>query len=296
MLLDDSLEKIEKDIAKDVINIQAKEDYQDKGLYTLIVEPDKFELNIGYSSIIGKRKDNQDSIVCDSDYYYKENNRAIAVLCDGMGGLSNGQLASSICARNMVEAFHTIGSNDDIKIFYKTMINELDKVVCDLTDEEGNSIHAGTTLASVVIHENKLYWASVGDSRIYIIRNNKIHCITKDHNYGMILEEKYKKGLISKEDINNAEKKEALVSFIGIDGIKYIDINCNDFILEDNDYIVLCSDGLYRALTEDEIRVIVSESLYDMNKAAEKLTLYSTEKDILFQDNTSVIVIRFCEN
>lgn len=262
-------------------------------VHTIMLDPNKSSIVVGQSSVIGKRSKQQDSIKSDDDYAYMQNGRMIAVLCDGMGGLSGGERASRLCTETVYNRFHLLKPGDDINRFYKNVIRQTDLDVAKLQDETGNLLNAGTTLVSVVITDSRLFWISVGDSRIYIIRSNEILCVTNDHNFKMILDKKVRKGEITEEEAENNPQKEALVSYIGMNGIKYIDMSIRPIQLVDGDYIILCSDGLYRTVTETEMKDIVCLNGKDVQMAAEILTELTVYKDKKNQDNASVIVIRF---
>lgn len=210
-----------------------------------------------------------------------------------MGGLSGGKLASSTCANLLNSEFHNIKDGEDISVFYRKIVQKLDLEVKKLKDENGKTLNAGTTVISVAIQDGKMFWISVGDSRIYLIRNGKMICVTHDHNYSMLLNQKVLKGLITKEEAENDPQKDALVSYIGMGGVKYIDVNTKPFELIDGDAVVMCSDGLYRTIENDEILRIIDLYSNDMKHAAEALTNCAMSKNKRGQDNTSVITIRF---
>lgn len=263
-------------------------------MHTIIIDENVSNITVGISSVIGRRKEQQDTIKTDDDYALIEHGKFIAVLCDGMGGLSGGQQASNLCADFIVESFHSVEKIDNIQEFYRVVIAESDRRILKLCDENGERLHAGTTLASVVIQGNTLHWASVGDSHIYLIRNGQIQCITNDHNYLMILQEKIEQGELTKEEAEEHPKKEALVSYVGMGGVKYIDINTKPFELINGDYIVICSDGLYRTVSEEDIKGITC-GIEDAKDVAACLTEYAMRAEKSNQDNTSVIVIQYKE-
>lgn len=271
---------------KDIDNITEE-------MHTIMLDDSDIEVYVGASSVMGRRKEQQDAIKTDDFYAYVENEKMISVLCDGMGGLTGGEKASALCTSIVRNTFHSDEEYASVPEFYRTVITRADDAVGDLKNPLGKPLGAGTTLVSVVIDGDELYWASVGDSRIYIIRDNEILCITKDHNFLMLLNERVKKGEITQEEANSNPKKEALVSFIGMGGVRYIDMNSRGFRLRNEDYIVLCSDGLYRSMTQDEIKTIVCSFSQDTQQAAEMLTGVALSKNLKNQDNTSVVVIKY---
>lgn len=259
---------------------------------TVILEDSLSSITVGTSSVIGNRKEQQDTVKADDDYAIMEKGKFIAVLCDGMGGLSGGKQASEVCAAHIQDSFHAEDCEENIQEFYRRVIVESDRKVVDLRNENGEPLGAGSTMISVIIKDDELHWASVGDSHIYLIRGNQIKCITKEHNYLMLLEEKVKRGEITKQEAEEHPKKEALISYIGMGGVKYIDLNAAPFKLIDGDYIVLCSDGLYRTVNDDDIKNIVY-GIGEAKDIAECLTEYAMRAHKRNQDNTSAIVIQY---
>ncbi len=260
---------------------------------TLMLDGSRRCVVIGSSSVIGSRKEQQDTILTDKDYAYIQNKRVIATLCDGMGGLNGGAVASQISTAIIYQEFFKWQDVDNLPGFYTNVIPKIDDEVFSLKNEDGSPMKAGTTLVSVIIKEDQLYWASVGDSHIYIIRNGEILCITEEHNYLKLLKEKVIRGEITEEEMNSNPQKEALISYIGMGGVKYIDINYKPFQLIEGDYIVLCSDGLYRTVEEKEMKSIIYSCGDDVNEAAKCLTDCAINKGKKNQDNTSVVVIEF---
>lgn len=261
---------------------------------TIMLDGFDKKVHIGSSSVIGRRSEQQDAIRTDDFYAYVENERAICVLCDGMGGLNGGARASALCTAIVHNAFHKDEAISDFPAFFRAVIRRADEEVRAMKTEDGaKALGAGTTMVSVVIDGDQMYWASVGDSRIYIIRAQEIVCITADHNYYMLLNEKVKNGELSQEEADSNPKKEALISYIGIGGVRYIDMNKVAFGLCDGDCIVMCSDGLYRSVTEEEIKSVLNCFSEDVQEAAEALTTLALSKELRNQDNTSVVVIQF---
>lgn len=122
--------------------------------------------------------------------------------------------------------------------------SEIDVSVAGIADAEGVPIGAGTTLAAVWIKENCMHWISVGDSKIYLVRGHQTRCLTTPHNYKMLLDKRKQAGTITSEQYEaELSRGEALVSYIGMNGLKYMDVSMEGLELEAEDQIVLCSDG-----------------------------------------------------
>ena len=259
------------------------------------IEEDTDRVRTGMFSDIGKREYQQDTARVSESYVYIADRRIIGILCDGMGGLSGGELASGYCVEKLYEIFNTVNASEDIPRFYSLMIDKLDQQVKAMTNADGKPLGAGTTLVSVVIDDGRLFWASVGDSRIYLINDASTLCLTRDHNYRMVLESQVRKGLITAQDAMIHPKREALISYIGMGGVKCADISEKPFLLRGNDRLLLCSDGLYRSLSEEEMANIIRDAGDDMEGAARELVLTAIGKGKHHQDNTTAVVIKYLD-
>ncbi|MDR1029227.1 MAG: protein phosphatase 2C domain-containing protein [Clostridiales Family XIII bacterium] len=268
---------------------------RDDSLVTVRLDAFPERVRAGMSSAIGRRDYQQDAAMVGDDLAYADTNRMIAILCDGMGGLSGGEAASNLCATMLYEDFHARDVTENVNGFLKASVRKLDRAVTDLKDANQNPLKAGTTLACVVITGDDLYWASVGDSRIYLIRDDEIAQITTDHNYAMLLDQKVRQGILAREEADGHPKREALVSYIGMCGVRYIDANAKPFRLVGGDRVLICSDGLYRSLGEEEMKGIVVGAVGDMAGAADALIARAIGKQKRNQDNATVVVIEFLE-
>lgn len=262
---------------------------------TFIIGTAKKMVHVGVSSVIGKRQYQQDAVKTDTFNTYLENGKLISVLCDGMGGMNGGEKASKTCSETVFSAFHKIDTSKfTIPEFYKEVVQLADRNVRSIKNEDGTPlVGSGTTLASVVIDGEFLYWTAVGDSRIYLIRNNQIMQITCDQNYLMILMDKVKKGEITREQALADPKREALINYIGSGAVRDMCRSLQPYKLENKDKIIICSDGLYRSLSNVEMANIVLKHDREAQLAAEELTATALAKNLKNQDNTTVIVLNF---
>ena len=142
-----------------------------------------------------------------------------AVLADGMGGMGNGAEASSAGVSEFLGAYaEYIDSGSSIE--------EALMFALDSANERVNTLGgAGSTLIGIVIKDNLLHWVSVGDSRLYLMRNGVMRQLNKEHVYSEILDERYSNGEISYEEAMNDPERYALTSYLGIPEIETVDRN-----------------------------------------------------------------------
>lgn len=243
---------------------------------------------IAAKSIIGTREYQQDAY-----YVLETENGHLAVLCDGMGGMENGEKASQKAVEKLAEDFE-YWNGKNVPEFLLDEAKKMDKLIFELTDENGNKLNAGTTTAAVVVVENKMYWLSVGDSRIYVLRGNEMQCVTRDHNYGFQMEQKLLKGKVTQKEFEQKKNKfEALVSYIGMNGLEMIDVNRKPFELEAGDKILICSDGLYKCLKEDDFQQIILHRFESVEKTVDCLLQAVEEAGKKHKDNTTVMLLSY---
>lgn len=215
-----------------------------------------------------------------------------AVLCDGMGGLEGGALAS----RETVEVFRAVlaGHRDlsQLRGSLRQALDEADRKVACLTDEAGRTLRAGTTLVCAVLREGELTWLSVGDSRIYLFRDGALRCLTRDHNYLLELRRAVAAGEMDIEEARAVRRKDALISYVGMNGVALADMSSSPSPLEPGDLVLLTSDGLVKALPEAEIAAVLLEQGTDLTACAGTLLHRALARGGPRQDNTSLVLLR----
>lgn len=244
-------------------------------------------IDMGISSIIGTRDIQQDTI-----FGYISGSWAIAIVCDGIGGLADGEIASRVAVQSLADAWFAYARLSDIPGFFRQAAIQADKKVFLHSNENGVRIRSGTTVVAVAVNENELYWLSIGDSKIYIIREDEIMPFNIEHNYRLVMDLRVQRGDMTQEEYAAEEyRADALISYLGMGNVSLMDINQQAFLLEDGDIILLSSDGLYRGLQEQNMLDIIKVNLENMQNAACALTdAVSGRKK---QDNASVVILRY---
>jgi len=240
-------------------------------------------------SVIGTRAEQQDSA------FQKVNDQGvIAIVCDGMGGLESGRLASIATIEKFKELCEKKDPSEAFPSFFLKAVDILDEFVFHLKSESGERLGAGTTLASAAIENDNLFWLSIGDSRLYILRGDEFVQVTRDHNYFLRLDQMRQEKEINESQYQaEAIRGEALISFVGMGGIEVMDLSNAPFKLLPKDTLLLTTDGLYKALSDEEIK----QCLYitDIEEAIATLINKASEKAQKAQDNTTCVIIRYNE-
>ncbi len=256
-------------------------------------EKEKNKSPFGMASVLGTRSYQQDRV--NGCVYGSDSEECIlGVLCDGMGGLSDGERASEFCSKTAVDmVLEKKPEWKSLPSFMKNMIKRLDMQVFEFRDESGEKVHSGTTMVAAAVKGNELFWASIGDSRIYILENGKIRQITRDHSYELKLKELLAQGKITQEEMDAEPRKDALISFIGIGGSELIDVNNEPLKLSGGSVVMLCSDGVTKILTDYDIEMLLKENGdLSAEELAQEICRITTSRRLRGQDNTSAIVIK----
>lgn len=210
------------------------------------------------------RSHNEDSVTI----LKNENGEYLLIVADGMGGHRKGEVASSIVVSRLGKRFNetvTIGTKLDAVNWLNDNINEINKEIITYGEENEDSKGLGTTVVVALLTNSYLIFGNIGDSSGYVMKNNKIHKVTKDHTLVNLL---VAAGNISIDEAKNHPQKNVLMKALGASekaemDIFDVDINC--------DAIFLCSDGLTNMLTDDQIEKVLNDEELEIDEKVEKL-------------------------
>jgi protein phosphatase len=200
----------------------------------------------------GNRKEQQDAFAFSNpaDKSFLSHAGLLALVSDGMGGLSNGHQASSAAVRAFLNAYEQKRPDEAIPA---AMRRGLEAALWAVEGVNRSSAEqGGATLVAAVAHGNLLYWLSVGDSRVYLIRRGRLAQLNRDHTYREdLLDQVALDRLGLAEAMSNAEG-EHLTSYLGMASSPEVDFNVKPIFLEADDQVILCTDGVYRAVSEND--------------------------------------------
>lgn len=244
----------------------------------------------GNAQHIGSRNEQQDSFAFShiEDASFVRRAGVLAVLADGMGGLAMGKEASGYTVKAILSLHETSQRETPPADILKNAVESANIDVLVMARNAGVEGEAGSTLVAVIVKDNKLYWTSVGDSRIYLYRSGELVQLTTDQNFATELLQRVANGRMSMEEARSHPDRAALTNFIGNQEIKPTDSNLQPFPICDGDWIILCSDGLFGTLTDDEIRKELSGN---PNDSCERLIQKVISRNKPHQDNITVAIL-----
>ena len=228
-----------------------------------------------YLSHVGAvRKNNEDAVYCDTK-------AGIFVVADGIGGKQAGEVASATAVRVVAEKFWQKANIDPAELmreaFYEA--NHLLHSAGQEKDMQG----MGTTMTAALVRGDDIHLVHVGDSRAYLINRDTIEQLTTDHTFvNKLLQE----GQISAEEATNHPQRNVLVRSIGHETL--VQVEENHLKWQKGDYLLLCSDGLYGLLNDEEIKEFIHRAI-DLKSAIDFMAQTAYNRG--GYDNISVILI-----
>lgn len=247
-------------------------------------------IRIGKVHAIGKRENQQDSFAYSdvANQETVEEKGMFLLVADGMGGMSNGAEVSTTVAIESLRYFDTHDLTQDMPGYLEDMAEYVNDQVNEFLGRDGIG-RSGSTLVAMHIKDHMVHWLSIGDSCIYLYRNqtNELTRLNILHNYGTQLNEMLMNGEMTLEEVMAEPNKHALTSYIGAGNIALIDQNYEPLELESGDRIVLMSDGI-ETVSEEELCGILR---YDVEEAALKLRYLIEQINKKNQDNFTAMII-----
>lgn len=204
------------------------------------------------------------------------------IVCDGMGGHKAGEYASRYTSQRIVAHASRSRSENPVRIL-RDAIQKANEILVIESREDLEKQGMGTTVVAATIIDRRMYVANVGDSRLYVI-GDTIEQITKDHSY---VEEMVRMGKVDREDARKHEKKNVITRAVGVTDKVRADIFEVD--LNENDTVLLCTDGLSNMVTDERIYEIVTSSLHS-EEVARKLVEEANKNG--GQDNITALVLK----
>ena len=235
---------------------------------------------------LGSREAQEDSFAVrnSADPEQLESRGLFAVVADGMGGMAAGKEASQCAVDVLLERFDQWEAEPAAPEW-------LYAGACAASDQVYRRFggQSGTTLTAVYVVQDHLYWLSVGDSAIYLMRDGGVFQLNREHTYlNRLYQQELEAGTLDKGRAETDPDARRLTSFVGIDHLQEVDLNLRPLALQPGDVILLCSDGISGVLTPPELMEAMS---LDPAEGCGLLETMVLEKQIPEQDNYTGVMI-----
>ena len=223
------------------------------------------------------RQDNQD------DYRAGQlpGDAAWALVCDGMGGVAGGSIASSVAVETYIR---TLSDSDHPDQAVHTAVMAANSAIRQRAAGHPELRSMGTTLVSALVKGDRVLISNVGDSRAYYLSDDGIRQISRDHSY---VEELVSMGAITREEAAHHPKKNIITRALGVDAS--VEADYFECPLHRGDGILLCSDGLSNMVSDKEIHDHFKENALPEDVCSKLMALALARGA---RDNVSIVLIK----
>ncbi|MBT9566695.1 MAG: serine/threonine-protein phosphatase [Thiobacillus sp.] len=220
----------------------------------------------------------------------------LLVLSDGMGGYQSGDVASSITTQVMVEGLaqglkKMAAHDNDVAAVIRNVVSRANRAIFKEGERRaaraagGHGQAMGSTLALLLLRNNHVTLAHVGDSRIYRLRAGKLELMTHDHS---LLQEQIDQGLLSVDVAATSHNRHLVTRGLGLHA--EVEVTTDGWAAELGDLYLLCSDGLNDMVDNTDIELVLNSLQANVPLAASQLVMIANDHG--GEDNVSVILAK----
>jgi serine/threonine protein phosphatase PrpC len=235
------------------------------------------------------RSHNEDAVYLNSAF-------GLAILADGMGGYNAGEVASGMVTTLLGSELEKAFSRPESRLIDKdgrqqtrslleAEIANANNAVYQAAQSQPQYAGMGTTLVMAVFYDNAITVAHIGDSRLYRLRGEEFHQITRDHS---LLQEQIDSGMLTAEQARNSQNKNLVTRAVGVDPL--VESEIHEYATLPGDIYLLCSDGLNDMIEDEEIGMTLRMLSANLELAATQLIQMANDNG--GRDNVSVILVR----
>ena len=246
--------------------------------------PSEMKYQVTQYSLRGGRPSNQDRVTV-----AERDNAVLMAVADGLGGHAGGELAAESFVQTAVHAFRNVKQPtiERPSAFLALVIRHAHNVIRAMARSHPMEIEPRTTCVLCIVQNGYAYWAHVGDSRLYHLRGTQVLARTQDHTS---LEQWREEGLVTEAEMGEHFSKGKLLRCLGSAREPAIDIG-QETSLQRGDTLLLCSDGLWEALSTEEIARYANSPA--LEEGIEDMLLAVERKRKAASDNVSVVALRW---
>jgi len=271
-----------------------------------MIRTERAHLNVAAATHAGMTGKNNEDRYAITSYMVSEDDPTpvlFAVVADGIGGHRAGEVAAELAVDHITQVIEESDAHRPQKILTRA-IHEASEAIADHASNEPDKKGMGATCACIWIIGDKLYTASVGDSRIYLLRSGRIQQLTTDHTW---IQEAIEKNIITPEMAYDHPNVHVIRRYLGSPEPPEVDFRLRlynseaDAIAEGNqgmqlsadDTLLICSDGLTDLVWNDEIAEII-RSKPNLKTATQALVDTANKRG--GHDNTTIVLVSIPQN
>ena len=224
-------------------------------------------MKVAYQTDIGhQRKENQDRVA----KFTAPDGTLLVVVTDGIGGSRSGDVAAQITVDHLGRQFQAASPNSSLEAirWFAREVQLINDEILQKSTENPKYQGMGTTLVAAIIFDQAMIVANIGDSRGYVLHDNLLTQVTIDHS---LVNELVKHGDITEEEARNYPQNNIITRAIGVSADARIEVNCFD--LGAGDQILLCSDGLSKMITREQMMGVLESDLSLTEKCSQLIKM-----------------------
>lgn len=240
-----------------------------------------------YLQCLGKRERQEDafSFVNESDVTEIKRNGLFAVVADGMGGMHGGQEASNLAVNVLCEDFEQMDREENLA---QQLVQSVQRA-CTMVHEQLEG--SGSTLIACILYRQRLFFASVGDSYLFLLRNGELVRLNREHNVKHnLFMESIRSGYADPSVADGNKENAALTQFLGMPVLDDIDYLRRPLSLKKGDVLLICSDGVAGVMDENTITKCMQ--IPNALAVCAALDQAVRQANLKYQDNYTALVIR----
>ncbi|UYD07796.1 Stp1/IreP family PP2C-type Ser/Thr phosphatase [Limosilactobacillus vaginalis] len=224
-------------------------------------------MKVAYQTDIGhQRKENQDRVA----KFTAPDGTLLVVVADGIGGSRSGNVAAQITVDHLGRQFQAASPNSSLEAirWFAREVQLINDEILQKSTENPKYQGMGTTLVAAIIFDQAMVVANIGDSRGYVLHDNLLTQVTIDHS---LVNELVKHGDITEEEARNYPQNNIITRAIGVSADARIEVN--RFDLGAGDQILLCSDGLSKMITREQMMGVLESDLSLTEKCSQLIKM-----------------------
>ncbi|MCZ2465852.1 Stp1/IreP family PP2C-type Ser/Thr phosphatase [Limosilactobacillus vaginalis] len=224
-------------------------------------------MKVAYQTDIGhQRKENQDRVA----KFTAPDGTLLVVVTDGIGGSRSGDVAAQITVDHLGRQFQAASPNSSLEAirWFAREVQLINDEILQKSTENPKYQGMGTTLVAAIIFDQAMVVANIGDSRGYVLHDNLLTQVTIDHS---LVNELVKHGDITEEEARNYPQNNIITRAIGVSADARIEVN--RFDLGAGDQILLCSDGLSKMITREQMMGVLESDLSLTEKCSQLIKM-----------------------
>jgi protein phosphatase len=209
-------------------------------------------------------------------------------VADGVGGQAGGEVASRLAVETVLSRLPSVSSTESLTLALPRIVQAANlrvyEAAADVVEQGRRAGSIATTIVVCAVRYDRATVAHVGDSRCYLVRRGEVNQLTRDHT---VAAEQRRLGILTSRQAASASTANLLSRSLGTE--MFVNVDVSDHLLTAGDVLLLCTDGLYRSLADDDIAAAVSPK-HELKAAAAQLVSLANARD--GSDNVSVQIVR----